>query len=451
MKAKSPKQMSARSLLIRKAKSYDSTVKDGKSYNTYQSTTPSHLVSGDHGQLIRIKNWENEYDPGSDTLYVPKAFGKVRGEHVVIQAQIKISFIENIDTANSKFTVKAFIDCKWYDHEFFEKYKNEEKKPKKVDLKGSKHWKPKIKMKNTSKEKMELNYGSLDKWEGDPRTGVLSIRYSYQGDVICRLNLRSFPFDHHDLVISLHFMNKDKRIWIVSDTSTSAGKVGVRSSEWTLFKGGLLLERGWSDPDDSTSKNVYPGVRARIHIKREYSFYMYNIVAMVVMLSSMTFGVVCIPPDDLGDRSSMVLTIILTCVALKLTIAECTPKIPYLTIMDKFLLTQMAVIYIMFCMNCFVARVLVPRYSMDTVEFIDDSLSAIWIFLFISGLVYANYTASVVANLDDIVLSDEEGFLTKASILDTRVPEEYLYEANNDAPEKKALKTGLLTNSKMFK
>mmetsp|Transcript_32744 Transcript_32744/g.63130 ORF Transcript_32744/g.63130 Transcript_32744/m.63130 type:complete len:393 (-) Transcript_32744:9-1187(-) len=368
--------------------------------NTYQSVSSGGYQTssskGESAGLTCVTEFDHEYDPNSTRLYVPTKFGKVKGEPVVMQTQIKISFIENIDTANSKFSVKAFIECKWYDEKFFndqteqseegkEKDQGKSKKAKKIDLKKkeAKYWKPKIKMKNTSKEKMEFNYGILDKWQGDPRTGVMEIRYSYQGDVIARLDLRKFPFDHHDLVVSLHFMDKDKRIWIVADPHTTNGKVKVRSSEWTLKEDGIDLERGWSDPDDSTSRNLYPGVRARIHIAREYSYYLYNIVFMVVMLCSMTFGVVCIPPDDLGDRSSMVLTIILTCVALKLTIAECTPKIPYLTIMDKFLVSQMGIIYVMFCMNCFVARVLVPRYSMDTVQNIDDVLSAIWMVLFI--------------------------------------------------------------------
>mmetsp|Transcript_8024 Transcript_8024/g.15769 ORF Transcript_8024/g.15769 Transcript_8024/m.15769 type:complete len:180 (-) Transcript_8024:159-698(-) len=159
--------------------------------------------------------------------------------------------------------------------------------------------------------------------------------------------------------------------------------------------------------------------------RREYSYYLYNIVFMVVMLCSMTFGVVCIPPDDLGDRSSMVLTIILTCVALKLTIAECTPKIPYLTIMDKFLVSQMGIIYVMFCMNCFVARVLVPRYPSETVQNIDDFLSAIWMSLFIAGLGYGAKQAYDASFPEKYALSDEAGFMIKASALDVRVPEPY--------------------------
>ena len=52
----------------------------------------------------------------------------------------------------------------------------------------------------------------------------------------------------------------------------------------------------------------------------------------------MSFSVVCISPEDAGDRLSITLTLVLTAVAYKYVIAQQLPAISYLTLMDKYVL-----------------------------------------------------------------------------------------------------------------
>jgi len=367
-------------------------------------------------------------------VQLPGKFGKVSGEHVIIRVQIKISFIENINIKDSKFFVKCFIECRWLDPQYLRDVKEMQKagtirKEKKIKItEDMKYWKPKIKMKNTSKALMAHNYGQIDSWTACPKTGEMTLRVAYHGFCKCVLNLRKFPFDHHNMAVSLHFMNKDRKIWLVENPRTTTGKFHLRSSEWTLVeKNGspVLVERGWSDPSESTSGNRYPGVQAMVTIEREYSYYLYNLVLMVVLLSSMTIGACCLTPEDLGNRSQTVLTIMLTLVAFKMAMADTTPAIPYLTLMDKFLISQMGIIYAMFLENCVVARFLVPHYDVETVQYIDDILSAIWIIAYLSVLGvfgYIGYAATMKPNLAEVRGNQ---YLDHPQRLDLRVPHSY--------------------------
>jgi len=342
------------------------------------------------------QNWESkEYEICSnEEMNLPKEFGKVKGPPVVVSAQVKISFLEDLDIVSGTFHVKGFIETSWYDKKFFEDHKDKKSGKAKVDFRktekeGSvvKYWKPKIKVKNTSKNLMPENYGTTDSWIGDCETGILKMRTSFQGRANSVLDLRKFPFDQHDVIVSLHFMNKDKRIWIVDSSLTKAGKVQVRSQEWELLpfhrNQDIHLERGWSDPNDSTSLNVYPGIRARIRIAREWAYYMYNTVLIVIIITLMTVGAICCPPEDIGDRLNVTLTVTLTTVAIKWTIDGMTPAVPYLTLMDKFLIGQMCIIYVMFVFNCIVAKCFVPNYPESEVERIDNTFAIIWLCTYI--------------------------------------------------------------------
>jgi len=369
-----------------------------------------------------------------ESVNIPTKFGKVKGPPVVLTCQMKISFIEDLDIVNGTFFVKCFIENSWYSEDFKTDYMAKENK-KKVDFvklekegKGVNYWKPKIKFKNTSKALMSENYGVVDSWKGDPKSGMMKMRTAYQGRANCTLDLRHFPFDKHDLIICLHFMNKDKRVWLVDDSETTSGKSQIKSQEWVLLPASegdedVAIDRGWSDPEDSTSKNLYPAIRARVRIAREYGYYVYNTVLIVLLITLMTLGAICCPPDDIGDRLNVTLTVMLTTVAIKWTIDERTPAVPYQTLMDKFLIGQMVIIYMMFFFNCAIAKFLLPRVEAETVEFVDDMSALIWIFCYIYAIVYPGWMA-YTARFSSMPIIPV-GYLQHPHLLDCVVPSSY--------------------------
>mmetsp|Transcript_6425 Transcript_6425/g.15534 ORF Transcript_6425/g.15534 Transcript_6425/m.15534 type:complete len:437 (-) Transcript_6425:396-1706(-) len=418
------------------AQKHKSPKKNSKTYGSLEASYGNTVLRTGSNDLTVVDDAE---------CNLPKSYGKVKGDYLVLEIQTKISFIEDLDIVNGTFFVKCFMETSWYDDKFLKwciSEKKHEGKPKPVKISDDlatelKLWKPKIKFKNTSKALMPENYGTVDAWAGDPKTGLLTMRTAYQGRATCVLDLRAFPFDRHDLIISWHFMNKDRRLWLVDDAKITTGKVQVRSQEWELipFEGEpILVERGWSDPEDSTSGNVYPAARGRVRIARYYKYYLYNTVLIVILITLMTLGAVCCDPSDLGDRLNVTLTVMLTTVAIKWTIDDRIPNVPYLTIIDKFLIEQMCVVYLMFLLNCIVAKLVAKLgLSDEEVQHFDDWCGIIWFIAYSAGLGHFAWSSYTARRKEPNILMD---YLINAEELDYRVPEIYR-EGNMKTSSKK--------------
>ena len=67
-------------------------------------------------------------------------------------------------------------------------------------------------------------------------------------------------------------------------------------------------------------------------------YYVCNIFVPQVILSACAFAAFAISPDDLADRLSVVLTLVLASVAFKFTVSQDLPKIPYMTFLDRFVM-----------------------------------------------------------------------------------------------------------------
>eukprot|EP00966_Prymnesium_polylepis_P136411 3151943-Prymnesium_polylepis.1 len=142
--------------------------------------------------------------------------------------------------------------------------------------------------------------------------------------------LREFPFDVQSLTIPI-------RMW----------GAGV---EQTQDYGRFLLGTIKSWPDDHPEWIVHaPAVRTvgALHEKQKVEFtiilqrksvhYIRTIVLPLAGLTSMTFVAFMLEPDELNDRMSIIITMLLTVVAFKLVIADKLPSLAYSTRLDTYM------------------------------------------------------------------------------------------------------------------
>ena len=87
-------------------------------------------------------------------------------------------------------------------------------------------------------------------------------------------------------------------------------------------------------------------------VKRNWGFYTHNIMSVMLAICLVSNVVFAIPPEDLADRLSVVLTSLLTAVAFKLVVEENIPKLSYSTLLDKYLNGLFAVLVVMSISNC---------------------------------------------------------------------------------------------------
>ena len=134
------------------------------------------------------------------------------------------------------------------------------------------------------------------------------------------------------------------------------GEVGFKSPlpEWDL----LDLKIDFEQHDQMTSE--YPEGPANICysmiLKRKTDWFVLNNMTLMFFISSLTFLVYGVSVDDLADRSSITLALLLTIVAQKFSLADHLPKLGYLTVIDIYIISCFALIIIVAFENLIIER-----------------------------------------------------------------------------------------------
>lgn len=82
----------------------------------------------------------------------------------------------------------------------------------------------------------------------------------------------------------------------------------------------------------------------QVKIIRQWQYYMYNIVAVFMMLSAISLLSFAISVDNLEGRLNLLVTIFLTVVAFKFTLE--LPKLSYITTLDSYMLQMMGLLFV---------------------------------------------------------------------------------------------------------
>ena len=80
---------------------------------------------------------------------------------------------------------------------------------------------------------------------------------------------------------------------------------------------------------------TYPGVQVSCYVHRKPKFYEINVVLPSSLFALIAMCQIWIPAEEIGDRLSVSMTLLLAAVAYKIVTASMLPAIPYLTILDS--------------------------------------------------------------------------------------------------------------------
>ena len=98
---------------------------------------------------------------------------------------------------------------------------------------------------------------------------------------------------------------------------------------------------------------VMKATRVTIRMQRLPEFYMVNVVLILSIVSLMSMLAFAMPFEDVGDRTSCVLTLMLTSVTFKFVLGTWLPRVPYHTYLDVYVIGEM----ILLVVNSFLAVV----------------------------------------------------------------------------------------------
>eukprot|EP01083_Nonionella_stella_P179832 639562_1 len=159
------------------------------------------------------------------------------------------------------------------------------------------------------------------------------------------LELQSFPFDCQDLSCIIHERTTGgvRCVFLPELRKNNFASIDPRYSvidEWDLDT--AILEFGDAQAVTSRSQSSYAMIVLRLKVKRRWKVFFANIVLLMACLSLLALTTFSLDADEMGDRLSLLITLILTAVAFNYVVFSSLPNVPYLTFMDKYILGSYA-------------------------------------------------------------------------------------------------------------
>jgi hypothetical protein len=261
----------------------------------------------------------------------PLATSKKIGPRIC-HVSVRILALSDIDMTRNSFKVELILFLLWDDESL-----NPEE-----PTDWQKAWQPRVTIANCkeveddffTREATDPKLIKLPKWK---RHKVLHARKFYL--TLSQLyELKRFPFDvqllqivfrpaEHDALIKLKTMNQ------AAFRNSISPMVGNMATEWIIH-----YPQDEEATDDYSLNRPYSLYVVSIPIERHPGFYMYNVVALMFILGTVGLGTFTIDVEMAYVRTDLLLTLVLTLVALKLVTNERLPQITYLTWLDHYML-----------------------------------------------------------------------------------------------------------------
>jgi len=228
------------------------------------------------------------------------------------------------------------------------------------DLPKEKRWIPTFSLFNTNDEKTLSPHGTFRK--GTHGRDVYVLNWL----AVCReaLELKRFPFDRQLLQLSFEGRNCTYDIHTVD--------IGSFLPNWRLI-------------NTITPRQKGKQTKLPIKIERRIAYYWWNVVFVLFLLNLLAFSVVATSAEEFSSRQSTSITLVLSGVASKLSLAQTLPQIPYLTVMDYYVVFSFLLVALMVLENFIMKFLATSSLGLAATQNIDyivvGSMCGLWIFL----------------------------------------------------------------------
>ncbi|KAK3284736.1 hypothetical protein CYMTET_7628 [Cymbomonas tetramitiformis] len=172
----------------------------------------------------------------------------------------------------------------------------------------------------------------------------------------------------------------------------------VQNREYKLERE-LHFENSTSSKDESSSRVIYPKLDIQILIVRSHFYWFINVAIPLYIFVSISLTSFIFDTQELADRLTINLTVLLTTVAYKYIIAEKLPDINYLTVLDVYLLACLFLEYLLIVYNVLAYAGTIPVSSNFKDNAVDYMLFAELCWLLASGAYGA--LSEIIINLHD--------------------------------------------------
>eukprot|EP00808_Paulinella_micropora_P021825 g8748.t1 len=239
---------------------------------------------------------------------------------IEIEVGFKLSSLSNIDLIANTFECQCRLLLTWSDPAVQALFATEEGKQT-----GEEKWEeviydPQLTIKNSLGE-LTVIEESLKLEDG--ATGTVKRVWEFSGTFSYKGRYHSFPFDTQILPIRLKSNDKNKQedqITFKPRTSVhnpilkdcTQAEYDIREPQFVHFM---------SDAGESSKGKRYAEIEVQFPVSRVSNYYVTNILLLSTSIALLSCAAFAIEPGSMGDRMGIVLTLLLTFVALKFVIS----------------------------------------------------------------------------------------------------------------------------------
>jgi neurotransmitter-gated ion-channel len=265
-------------------------------------------------------------------------------EPVKVNFFIYLVDLREIDGAKQTYSADVFVRLRWHDPQL------SGEKTRVVPLNSV--WNPNVQVIN----RLSVQTTLPDVLEIDS-SGNVMYRQRFIGQFSCNLDLRRFPFDQQNLLVSFVALGQTPdRVQFIQDpqkggvgnlaiTDWKIGPWKTKSSEFQIIPGTPPLS----------------GFTFEIGAERRFYYFLVQIILPMTLIVGMSWIVFWLDPTQTGPRVSTSITSMLTLVAYRFLTGSFLPRLPYLTRLDAFVFGCTLLVFCSLIMVIWIGRLFLAK------------------------------------------------------------------------------------------
>ncbi|XP_019624426.1 PREDICTED: neuronal acetylcholine receptor subunit alpha-9-I-like [Branchiostoma belcheri] len=281
--------------------------------------------------LAELKHISSELNRTNSNLEGQQKWHSNRNQQIRVLITPTLFSLRDLDTVKQEFSAEL-----WY--EIF--YKDPELRgiERREDVDWDRTWDPRIVLRNTTTVET-MTRRNLIPVVGENVPIVHQFRKVW-ATFKANMDLTDLPFDHQKLTTqlmsgwSIKYVDLRKNY---GSNDTINEDDFADSDQWTVSKY-LECEHGTKTNLQSETFGKYPVYNITAHVQRKTAFYIWNTAFILFLIMLVSFTVFSVSIEDLDRRLTNTFTLLLTTVAFKLVVSQYLPTVPYLTLLDKYVL-----------------------------------------------------------------------------------------------------------------
>ncbi len=165
----------------------------------------------------------------------------------------------------------------------------------------------------------------------------------YYGTLASYHNLRDFPFDKQNIVISLMSLEwPEKDVKLIVDEKVTGRRDLLNISDWTIEDAFGVIDRKIPDAFD----RFHSSYDFHIIAHRITGYYIWKVIFPLCLIVAMSWCVFWIDPAQFGPQIGLSATSMLTLIAFIFATTNMVPKIGYFTTLDLFIVGSMILVFL---------------------------------------------------------------------------------------------------------